>query len=87
MIARIGLLRALLSGNDGRDSRYQCKCQLNKSKEPTMFYVIKYYQLNKETGVYELKHMHCDTIKAACEYLQFMEKHPSYVFVSMKKVG
>lgn len=39
-----------------------------------MFYVIKYYQLNKETGVYELKHMHCDTIKAACEYLQFMEK-------------
>lgn len=52
-----------------------------------MSYVIKYYQLKKETGVYELKHMHCDTIKAACEYLQFMEKHPSYVFVSMKKVG
>lgn len=23
-----------------------------------MFYVIKYYQLNKETGVYELKHAH-----------------------------
>ena len=52
-----------------------------------MFYVIKYYRRNKETGVYELKHMHCDTIKAACEYLQFMEKHPSYIFVSMKKVG
>lgn len=52
-----------------------------------MFYVIKYYQRNKDTKVYELKHMHCDTIKAACEYLQFMEKHPSYVFVSMKNVG
>lgn len=59
----------------------------NKLKESTMFYVIKYYQLNKETKVYELKHMHCDTIKAACEYLQFMDSHPSYVFVSMKKVG
>lgn len=45
-----------------------------------MFYVIKYYQLNKETGVYELKHMHCDTIKAACEYLQFMEKNIRLTF-------
>lgn len=52
-----------------------------------MFYVIKYYQRNKETGVYELKHMHLETIKAACEHLQFMDSHPSYVFVSMKKVG
>lgn len=52
-----------------------------------MFYVIKYYWHNSKNEVYELKHMHCDTIKAACEYLQFMEKHPSYIFVSMKKVG
>lgn len=52
-----------------------------------MFYVIKYYKRNKDTKVYELKHMQCDTIKAACEYAQFMDKHPSHVFVSMKKVG
>nr|DAV45379.1 MAG TPA: hypothetical protein [Caudoviricetes sp.] len=55
-------------------------------EEDKPFFVVRYYAKNLD-GVYELKHMHCDTIKAACEYLQFMEKHPSYVFVSMKKVG
>lgn len=52
-----------------------------------MFYVIKYYQRNKETGVYELQYEHYDKLLDALEAVKICERSDITVFISLKKVG